>query len=525
MNLQESIRRTLSEDVKIPIYILRRLDFSSVPDQMKEGALRNFNKNISLDMIIDSVSEYVASEIIPWWFEENEIPEEDLNNWSKSLKKYIFHKYGEETKEYVKRVLPNGVFNDDGYKYVFVKHSEQNGGSGFSGSFDTWGDLILGYGWWAQLDWNEIKSDLDKMDEGKKIILKPNDKHNNYGYYFSIIKKKSNLQESIKKTLREELESKWNTGNKHGNKYNYQHGFCHYFAYNIIGKLKKLYPDRNIRYYLILADEVYDFDEGEVEQSYLVHAYIKIDDLYLDSNGFATEDEIKQRTQDWYDRQLNQLPEDYRIDIWHDEYNKIPKYYFNNQFCNVGTIKKDVEKFLSHPEVKELLQIIDNNQQIKEGLPNRTKELILDKVKTMGFDAATSIVGGKDNLSKITGINTYEEYLNLFNDLTISPSKGKPKTTLYKNDKGINVFVHYYDADSNMRYVFINNNILQKPFSMEVIDHKPYHTKNSLTYEQKGRVLRKWLKDTYDIEVKNMDFLHSYYPGEENTGGYLEYLK
>ena len=164
-----------------------------------------------------------------------------------------------------------------------------------------------------------------------------------------------NLQESIRRILREELEPKWNTENK----YDYQHGFCHYFAYNIIGRLKKLYPNKNIRYYLILADEVYDYDEGEVEQSYLIHAYIKIDDLYLDSNGFATEDEIEKRTQDWYDGQLEELPEDYRIDIWHDEYNKIPKYFLNNQFCNTGIIKKDIETFLSYPEVRELLKIID----------------------------------------------------------------------------------------------------------------------------------------------------------------------
>ena len=163
------------------------------------------------------------------------------------------------------------------------------------------------------------------------------------------------IQRHIRRILREELESKWNTENK----YDYQHGFCHYFAYNIIGRLKKLYPNKNIRYYLILADEVYDYDEGEVEQSYLIHAYIKIDDLYLDSNGFATEDEIEKRTQDWYDGQLEELQEDYRIDIWHDEYNKIPKYFLNNQFCNTGIIKKDIETFLSYPEVRELLKIID----------------------------------------------------------------------------------------------------------------------------------------------------------------------
>ena len=57
--------------------------------------------------------------------------------------------------------------------------------------------------------------------------------------------------------------------------------------------------------------------------------------------------------------QLEELQEDYRIDIWHDEYNKIPKYFLNNQFCNTGIIKKDIETFLSYPEVRELLKIID----------------------------------------------------------------------------------------------------------------------------------------------------------------------
>lgn len=165
------------------------------------------------------------------------------------------------------------------------------------------------------------------------------------------------MKNVIKKILNEELESKWNVGNKYGNKYDYQHGYCHYFAYNIIGRLRKLYPNKNIRYYLILADEVYDFDEGEVEQSYLIHAYIKIDNLYLDSNGFTTESEIEERADDWYNRQLIELPEDYRIDIWHDEYDEIPDMFFNNNFCNKGMIQNDVNRFLSHPDVKELLQV------------------------------------------------------------------------------------------------------------------------------------------------------------------------
>jgi hypothetical protein len=45
--------------------------------------------------------------------------------------------------------------------------------------------------------------------------------------------------------------------------------------------------------------------------------------------------------------------------MYHKEVKTIPKYYFNSNFCNVSIVKKDIEKFLSHPEVRELLQMIN----------------------------------------------------------------------------------------------------------------------------------------------------------------------
>lgn len=233
--------------------------------------------------------------------------------------------------------------------------------------------------------------------------------------------------------IQESLEDKWNTGNKHGNKYDYQHGFCHYFAYNIIGKLKKLYPEKNIRYYLILADEVYDFDEGDVEQSYLIHAYIKIDDLYLDSEGFSTENEIEERTEDWYQRQLIELPEDYRIDIWHDEYDHIPENFFNNQFCNTGMIKKDIEKFLSHPEVKELLKtnINESSDKPKEETTNSGKENLLKLKEKIGFVKALKAVGGLENYIRIIYNGDIKKF---FEDNDIKPYYITAEPNLYIAD-------------------------------------------------------------------------------------------
>ena len=153
----------------------------------------------------------------------------------------------------------------------------------------------------------------------------------------------------IRKILKEALEDKWNVGNK----YDYQYGYCHYFAYDIIGKIKERFPNRKVNYFLLLANEVND---SEIEQEYLLHVYIKIDDMLLDSNGITTISKAEERMDDWYERQLRMIPEDYEINMWTEETDEIPDIFFNNKFCNTGRVKKDVESFLSNPIVQRILR-------------------------------------------------------------------------------------------------------------------------------------------------------------------------
>ena len=157
----------------------------------------------------------------------------------------------------------------------------------------------------------------------------------------------------VKGNINESLEDKWNTGNKFGNKYDYQYGYCHYFAYDIIGEIKKRFPNRKVNYLLLLANEVND---SEVEQEYLLHVYIKIDDMLLDSNGLTTMSKAEERMDDWYNRQLRMIPEDYEINMWTEESDEIPQIFFNNKFCNPGRVKKDVETFLSNPIVQRIFR-------------------------------------------------------------------------------------------------------------------------------------------------------------------------
>ena len=159
-----------------------------------------------------------------------------------------------------------------------------------------------------------------------------------------------NLRERVRRILRETLESKWNDGN-----YDYQHGYCHYFAYNIIDKIRERFPNKNVTYYLLLANEV-NIDTEEIEQEYLLHVYIKIGDKLLDSNGFITMDKVEERIDDWYNRQLTITPEEYEINVWDEESDTIPEMFFNSRFCNVDKVKKDTEKFLSNPIVQRILK-------------------------------------------------------------------------------------------------------------------------------------------------------------------------
>ena len=159
-----------------------------------------------------------------------------------------------------------------------------------------------------------------------------------------------NLQEHIRKIVKETLEDKWNEGN-----YDYQYGFCHYFAYDIIDRIRESFPNKKVNYYLLLGEEINE-DTDEVENDYLIHAYIQIDDMLLDSNGFTTKEKAQERLEEWEQRQLTLIPEEYQLNVWEEESDDIPQHFFNNSFCNTKRVKQDIEKFLSHPIVQRILK-------------------------------------------------------------------------------------------------------------------------------------------------------------------------
>ena len=139
-------------------------------------------------------------------------------------------------------------------------------------------------------------------------------------------------------------------------KYDYQHGYCRYFAYNIIDRFREIYDTEDVNYYLILCDLIYDFDEGEVEDTTLVHVYIKIDDKFIDSNGVSTKEQVNDWVNTWLERNNREISDDYRLEIRNQVTTSKPINYFS-EVCNQKIINRDVKKFLTNPEIKKLLNI------------------------------------------------------------------------------------------------------------------------------------------------------------------------
>ena len=140
--------------------------------------------------------------------------------------------------------------------------------------------------------------------------------------------------------------------------YDYQYGYCHYFADIIIDEIRKLVPKNYpINYYLILGTR-YD-EDGENIDDVLIHAYIKIGEHYLDSEGFHTIEEANNREEVWATREETLTPDGYSFETYQEETNTIPDYFFN-RFCKRSKVKDDIKEFISQPQFQEFITKLHN---------------------------------------------------------------------------------------------------------------------------------------------------------------------
>lgn len=191
MSLKDTIRRIIKEETDLPPNIRRRLMASEdeIIDMFKEKALGLLSDDkLSVNEIIRGAAQRTAEEFLIY---DEYVSHDRLMRYYDILKYSFLEKYYDIIEEYLNNVIGDSDYFEDGYKYIFWKHSEINGGNGFREGFSTWGDFIKDVGWRSPINWWEIKRELDQKDEGRVIFLKPGDKHNTTGYYYSVIKTKN----------------------------------------------------------------------------------------------------------------------------------------------------------------------------------------------------------------------------------------------------------------------------------------------------------------------------------------------
>lgn len=134
--------------------------------------------------------------------------------------------------------------------------------------------------------------------------------------------------------------------------HNYQFGHCHYFADKLLNMFKDLLPNAKVVYQLILGERL--DNSGEIIDEVLIHVYVKINDLYLDSNGINTVVDVDAREEEWRKVEERLTPEGYSFETWQEETENIPDIFFN-RFCSSKELNKDIKKFLSNPEISKLI--------------------------------------------------------------------------------------------------------------------------------------------------------------------------
>lgn len=219
MRLLEQIKELIVEtkldrfdilnEVKLPSEMIRRIEFDKIDKLISKEKSFFFQDDESEKMMveksIDKLIGYVASSVLP---DDEDYPPISFSTFKDALdtlEDYIYQKYVNElTAYYEKRKKDYLEEMYDDFSYLFIKHSGKIGdlkNTGFAEHFSDFSKLLSKYGSWLDLDWDEIKTKLDAINDYPErmgaflqsypmLISKRGDKGNNWGYNFSIAKAK-----------------------------------------------------------------------------------------------------------------------------------------------------------------------------------------------------------------------------------------------------------------------------------------------------------------------------------------------
>jgi len=210
--MKDLIRKILKEELTPSIK--RRIDFSNIDSIIKKHRIGAFQKEepTELDMATLRTIHKAMYDIMPREFEEYG---DDYHKAWDEIKEYLNDNYGEELRQYFekRRRDVDEDKNPLGIKYIFVKHDKpyyNSGWRGFADGFDSFDEMLTKYGDYVDVDWDEIKNKLDKINDYPETtfadtmnsrplrISSIGDEGNYWGYNFSIIKQipKDNLDKT-----------------------------------------------------------------------------------------------------------------------------------------------------------------------------------------------------------------------------------------------------------------------------------------------------------------------------------------
>ena len=218
METKDLIKKVLKEEISS--LLRRRLNFGKIDSILKKIKVQTFRKDEPTENSIIATIQRALYDIMPEGFEED--AEDYFKVWDE-IKDYLKDNYTDELREYFekrKKDAEEEKENSRGEKYIFVKHDKPyyvRGWSGFADGFNSFDEMITKYGHYVDVDWDEIKNKLDKINDypeptfSNTMNSRPlrissiGDEGNNWGYNFSIIKQipKNNI-DKIKSIQTEE---------------------------------------------------------------------------------------------------------------------------------------------------------------------------------------------------------------------------------------------------------------------------------------------------------------------------------
>jgi benzoyl-CoA reductase/2-hydroxyglutaryl-CoA dehydratase subunit BcrC/BadD/HgdB len=126
---------------------------------------------------------------------------------------------------------------------------------------------------------------------------------------------------------------------------------------------------------------------------------------------------------------------------------------------------------------------------------NEKKDTLINMIKEDGWMSVSEIVGGSDNLKRLSEIDTPMKYLNLFNDLNSMTDEIRPSWEMF-----------FYNENNPIMMLISNTGEGNKTY-IGIEFMRTFVNTFDLTREDSIEYIKNWLSNTYGYEVDNSNII------------------